>query len=149
MSTMNELFGADDIIFATHSEADEALFELKERAGKYEYVTVADLQEIAGLKASPMDEKYIWTRADLKHGCIVRIRDGFMVSLPRPVMKPAPSTAKVTYRTYYDQKPKPKTTPKTLTISINANVDDFDNALAKAIQYAQTIADREVKIDIC
>lgn len=144
---MTGFLKVEDIIFASRAEAEDALFKLQTQADEYGSVSADILYDIAGLNCGYETSQFIWLPQDLKDVLVLRVRDGFTLNLPKALRKPMPTTPKVPYKNYYSQKPKP--IPKPLTISINATVDDFDNALAKALQYAQTITDREVKIDIC
>ena len=146
---MNTYLKVEDIIFATRAEAEDALFKLQTQAEEYGSVSADILYDIAGLNCGYETSQFIWFPHDLKDVLVLTERDGFTLNLPRALRKPAPTTPKVRYRNYYTPVSKPKPTPKTLTITINANVDDFDNVIAKTLQYAQTITDREVKIDIC
>ena len=142
-----DTFKVEDIIFATRAEAEEALFKLEEQAKTYGYVSMSELYDMAGLAADYGASQYIWVPHSFKDSHVCRVRDGFIISLPLAVRKPMPATPKVTYRSY--SPPKPKVTPKPLTISVDVSVDDLDDVLAKVFQYAQTVTDREVKIDIC
>ncbi len=49
---------------------------------KYETVSVADLYELLGVEASYTDEKWGWV--DLRDAGIRRVRDGYLLDLPKP-----------------------------------------------------------------
>jgi hypothetical protein len=49
---------------------------------KYETVSVADLYELLGVTSSYTDEKWGWV--DLREATIRRVRDGYLLDLPKP-----------------------------------------------------------------
>lgn len=72
----------DEIILATRAEADAVLEQLYEVLSKYDVATVADLYELVGVTGEYTDEKYGWTSL---HGSdITRIREGYLLNLPKP-----------------------------------------------------------------
>lgn len=72
----------DEIILATRAEAEEVLERLYDLLSKYEMATVADLYELVGVTGEYTDEKYGWT--DLHGSSITRIREGYLLNLPKP-----------------------------------------------------------------
>lgn len=72
----------DEIILATRAEADAVLEQLYEVLSKYDVATVADLYELVGVTGEYTDEKYGWT--DLHGSDITRIREGYLLNLPKP-----------------------------------------------------------------
>ncbi len=54
------------------------MFEILDR---YKVVTVADLYDLAGERGRYTDNKFGWT--DISSASVVRIRDGFVIKLPR------------------------------------------------------------------
>lgn len=75
--------GVDDILLATRVEADAALDRLYDLLKEYDVVSVSDLYSIVGLTGSYVDHKWGWT--DLHGSQIRRVRDGYILELPRPV----------------------------------------------------------------
>lgn len=76
----NHDFG--EIILATRPEAEavlEGLFALLEQ---YEVATVSDLYEMTGVSSQFTDRNWGWT--DLRGTDIRRIREGYLLDLPRP-----------------------------------------------------------------
>lgn len=71
----------DDIILETRSEAEEVLNQLYEMLDQYQVVTIADLYDLVGVTRSYTDNKYGWT--NLQGAEVVRVRDGFVIKLPR------------------------------------------------------------------
>lgn len=72
----------DDIILDSRAEAEEVIDQLFELVSKYEMATVSDLYEMVGVKADFPDEKWGWT--DIRGAGITRIRNGWLLDLPRP-----------------------------------------------------------------
>lgn len=72
----------DEIILATRAEAEEVLERLYDLLSRYEMATVADLYELVGITGEYTDEKYGWT--DLRGSDITRIREGYLLNLPKP-----------------------------------------------------------------
>ena len=48
----------------------------------YGQVTVADLYDLVGISGSFTDNNYGWT--DMREASVRRVRDGYILSLPRP-----------------------------------------------------------------
>jgi hypothetical protein len=72
----------DEIILATRSEAEEVVGRLFDVVARYEAATVADLYELLGLTAKFTDDKWGWT--DLRGAGVTRVRNGYLLDLPRP-----------------------------------------------------------------
>lgn len=73
----------DEIILPTRREAEEVLDTMFDMLTRYETVSVSDLYEMVGETAQFTDEKYGWT--DLHSSSVSRVRDGYLLNLPRPV----------------------------------------------------------------
>jgi hypothetical protein len=73
----------DEIIVPSRAEGQEVLSRMYDILSRYESVTVSDLYELVGLRASHTDLKWGWTEL---HGASVdRLRDGnFLLDLPTP-----------------------------------------------------------------
>lgn len=72
----------DDILLATRVEADTVLEHMYDLLKEYETVSVADLRSLVGWSSSHVDLKWGWT--DLHGSGIQRVRDGYILNLPRP-----------------------------------------------------------------
>lgn len=77
-------FEYDDIIFETRGDADLVLDQLEAAIDQYGIASVADLYDLAGITCrSYTAHKYGWT--DIRTGKVIRIRDGYILQLPRAV----------------------------------------------------------------
>jgi hypothetical protein len=72
----------DEIILKSRAEATEVLDRLDDIVNKYEVTSVSDLYEMVGIEGSHVDEKWGWD--DLGHASITRVRDGYLLNLPKP-----------------------------------------------------------------
>lgn len=70
-----------DIILETRGQAEDVLIRLEEIVEKYRMVSVSDLNDILGISGQFTDAKYGWH--DISSAQIVRVRDGFLLKLPR------------------------------------------------------------------
>lgn len=78
-------FSADDIIFESRNKAQGVLDDMEDIIDKYNYVTVADMRDLSGLiNTTYRAAKYGW--ASLKKAEIRRVRDGYIIDLPAPVI---------------------------------------------------------------
>lgn len=76
-------FDYDDIIFDNRGEAEAVKQQMQDVIGRYGVVTVADLYDMADLTAPYTSQKYGWM--DVSGAEAVRVRDGYMLKLPRAV----------------------------------------------------------------
>lgn len=77
-------FDYDDIVIPDYAEADEVLTRMDELIETYGDVSVADLYELVGVTdTNYMNQKYGWT--DLRTAKVVRVRDGYILKLPRAI----------------------------------------------------------------
>ena len=76
-------FDYDDIIFDNRGEAEAAKQQMQDVIVRYGVVTVADLYDMADLTAPYTSQKYGWM--DVSSAEAVRVRDGYMLKLPRAV----------------------------------------------------------------
>lgn len=76
-------FDYDDIVFNNRGEAEAALQQMKDIVSRYGIVTVNDLYEMTPLSAPYTSQKYGWM--DVSNVDIVRVRDGYILKLPRAV----------------------------------------------------------------
>lgn len=79
-----ERFRFDDIVFDKRSEAEEILSNLVEAIDSYGSVTVADFYDMAGINSDFPQHKYGWQ--NLGSACVERVREGYVLSLPRPMV---------------------------------------------------------------
>lgn len=73
----------DDVVVETRGEAEEVLTRLDEALATYKTVSIADLYDLVGITAQYTDNKYGWT--DIHSAQVVRIRDGYLIKMPRPM----------------------------------------------------------------
>lgn len=71
----------DDIIIPSRGEAEEVLMRMNELIDTYQIVSVADLYDLVGLTGNYTDNRYGWT--NLRDADVQRVRDGFVLRLPR------------------------------------------------------------------
>lgn len=74
----------EDIVLENRADAEEVLSRLIGLTREYGMASVTDLYELVGLDPSYMDNKYGWY--DLKGAGIERVRDGFILALPRTTL---------------------------------------------------------------
>lgn len=72
----------DEIILATRPEALEVIDRLFDLVNQYQQATVADLYDLVGITHNFQDQKWGWT--DIRGAGATRVRDGFLLDLPRP-----------------------------------------------------------------
>lgn len=72
----------EEIVFETRLEASNVLDSLLNLIEKYESCTVQDLYDLCGITPEPVDATWGWTA--LGHATINRVRDGYVLDLPRP-----------------------------------------------------------------
>lgn len=73
----------DDIRLDTRGEAEEVLSHLVDLVLDYRQATVADLHDLVGIPVEYTDNKYGWY--SLNTAEVVRVRDGWLIRLPKPV----------------------------------------------------------------
>ena len=71
----------DEVVFDTRGDAESVLMRMEEIIDEYGMVAVADLYDLADIKGNHTDYKYGWT--DLRTANPVRVRDGFVLQLPK------------------------------------------------------------------
>lgn len=76
------VYDIDDIVIDNRGEADEVLERMDELMDTYGIVSVADYYDLVGETCAYTDNKYGWT--SLRTAEVVRVRDGYKISLPRP-----------------------------------------------------------------
>lgn len=73
----------EDIVLATRVEAETVIDRMFDMLNQYEQVTVGDLYELVGIPGTFTDQKWGWL--DLRGAGPQRVRDGYLLDLPRPV----------------------------------------------------------------
>ena len=76
-------YDIDDIIVKTRGDAEDVLSRMAELIATYGTVSVADLYEMVGKTGTYTDNNYGWT--DVRTGSPVRLHDGYLLRLPRPM----------------------------------------------------------------
>lgn len=77
-------YGVDDIIFPTHGDASNLLAAMFDYMKDYDgMISVADYYQMVGHPSVFTDNSWGWT--DLGNATIRRVRDGYLIVLPRPV----------------------------------------------------------------
>ena len=76
------VYSCDDIIFKSRTAAEDVLSELLNIIAGYNLVTVSEYYGIVNQPTRYTDERYGWTNLD--NARVVRVRDGYMIKLPRP-----------------------------------------------------------------
>jgi hypothetical protein len=71
-----------EIILPTRPEAEAVLTGLFDILEQYDQVPLTDLYELVGVSANFTDQRYGWT--DLRGSSVRRIREGYLLELPRP-----------------------------------------------------------------
>lgn len=74
-------YNYDDIILETRGEAEEVLRQLMEMIETYDVASVADLYDLVGITGNYTDNNYGWT--NVRNAEIVRVRDGYLLKLPK------------------------------------------------------------------
>ena len=67
----------------TRKEAEEVLIALEDIISRYDVVSVADYNELMGVRGVYTDNRYGWS--DLRNARVVPTRDGFAIELPKAV----------------------------------------------------------------
>ena len=72
----------DDILFDTRGDAEAVLTQMEEIIARYQFCSVADYFDLAGLNAPYTSSKYGWT--SVRNADIIRAREGgYVIKLPR------------------------------------------------------------------
>lgn len=76
-------YSYDDIVLESRSDAEEVLNNMFDLIERYGMVSVADLYELVDISCKYTDNNYGWT--DLGNASVSRVRDGYLLKLPRAV----------------------------------------------------------------
>lgn len=75
-------FDYDDLIFDKRGDAEAVLTAMDDIIERYQIVSVGDLYDLAHVSTDNyMVNKYGWT--DIRNASIVRVRDGYVIKLPK------------------------------------------------------------------
>lgn len=74
-------YAYDDIILASRGEAELVLSQMEDVISRYQFISVADLYELVGLRGSYTDNNYGWI--NLQSAKIISVQEGFLLKLPR------------------------------------------------------------------
>lgn len=72
----------DEIVLDSRGDAEGVIDALFELISRYDQATVADLYELVGISGNFTDEKWGWT--DIRGAVPTRVRNGYLLELPRP-----------------------------------------------------------------
>lgn len=72
----------DEIILGTRAEAEEVVDRLFDLVAQYDSATLSDLYDLVGVSGSYTDNKWGWF--DLRGAGVQRIREGYLLNLPKP-----------------------------------------------------------------
>lgn len=75
--------GIDDILMATRVEAETVLSRMYDVLSEYDAVSVADLYSLVGWTSAYTDQNWGWK--DLTGSRVDRVRNGYVLSLPRTI----------------------------------------------------------------
>lgn len=74
----------DEIVLESRREAEDVLSHLTDLIREYDQVTIADFYDLLGISGTSSDYKYGWD--DLRSASVSRVRGGYIVSLPKPII---------------------------------------------------------------
>lgn len=147
MTTIN----VKEIIFNTHTDAEITLARMDQIVKDYDVVRVADLYDLVGYTTEYTDNHYFWNQSMLNEANILRVRDGYIIELPKPISD-GHTRGKVTYRDYSQNlihKSIHKSIPKSVNILVNTDgFEDVEDILNSLFRSLNTISDRDVHITI-
>lgn len=73
----------DDVIFDNRTEAEDVLSALLEDIDEYGITTVGNFYDLVGERTTPSDFKWGWET--LRSASVDRVREGYIIRLPRPI----------------------------------------------------------------
>ncbi len=71
-----------EVILQTRGEAEDVLDQLTALIEQYDIATVSDLYQLVGITGNFTDDQWGW--ADLRGARVVRVREGYLIEVPRP-----------------------------------------------------------------
>lgn len=72
----------NEVVLSSRQEANDVVDRLFDLVGRYDAASVADLYELVGVRSHHTDHKWGWT--DVRGVGVIKVRDGFLISLPNP-----------------------------------------------------------------
>lgn len=75
-------FDFEDIVLEDRRDAEAVLEHLIDYTVEYEMASVADFYELVDFPTTYIDNKYGWN--DLRSARVLRVRDGYILDLPKP-----------------------------------------------------------------
>ena len=82
MSTRS-IFDTDKIIYGSLDEAEEVRDNILQATGDYQYITVANVYEMSGLRPPYTADKWGWKSTSLNSLDILETSSGYIIELPR------------------------------------------------------------------
>ena len=73
-----------ELVYETRADAEKVLNGMSEIIDEYGFVTVADLYDISGLPGAYYTDSIIGWKGSIKESIIKRVRDGYVIDLPKP-----------------------------------------------------------------
>jgi len=73
----------EDVIIPSRQEADEVLRHINDLILEYGCASIGDFYDMVGLTGDYIDNKWGWK--DISSSQVIRVRDGWMIKLPRAV----------------------------------------------------------------
>ena len=73
-----------ELVYETRADAEKVLNGMSEIIDNYGFVTVADLYDISGLPGAYYTDSIIGWKGSIKESTIKKIRDGYVIDLPKP-----------------------------------------------------------------
>lgn len=74
-------YNYDDVVVDTYQEARTILDTMSSIIDKFDFVSVADMYELAGVTGRVSDNNYGWST--IRNADIVRVREGYLIKLPK------------------------------------------------------------------
>lgn len=74
----------NDIVLENRGDAEEVLIKLDELIDVYGSASIADLYDMVGMSGSYTDNRYGWDKPGV--GSVVRVRDGWLLKLPKVII---------------------------------------------------------------
>lgn len=80
----DDIYDYGEIFLAERRDAEAVLDRVNELLDRYQWVSVAQLYELAGLRGRYTDHNYGWRERDRRDIYITTTRGGFLIKMPRP-----------------------------------------------------------------
>lgn len=72
-----------EVVLPSRGDAEAVIDQLTALIDQYDVATVSDMYQLVGISGTFTEEKWGWT--DLRAASVRRIRDGYLLDLPRPM----------------------------------------------------------------